>query len=897
MTQAISNPRLWWKQWRGRARVKVAKHPLYRDFSKADTKRNVWHRFERMVQAHPDRPAVAAQKGTLTYSQLWKQAQAIRRALGPPGPPVALLLRHDASMIAPILGAVAAGRPYVYLDPSMPVERLRFILEDSGADTLLTKGSMQVAEALASPAMHRLDVAEAIRTWKNAPEVHAAPIDASAPLCINYTSGTTSKPSGVVRSHHALLVNIRNMTHLGRISSVDRLTCLISPTFGAALMDIFGALLNGACLHVYDVRKQGLEDLPSWMAANGVTFYHSVPTLFRSFVSMVEDRAVMQSIRFVLLGGEQVFASDLDAFQRLFSSGAVFQNVLGMTEGAGILCSYQADHGTSNSESRVPVGYPVPEKQIWIADDAGGKLPPGQAGEIVVQSRALSTGYINRAEATRDKFRKASDGSGDCILFTGDVGRIRPEDGALVWLGRKDSQAKVGGIRISPAEVEAALLKIPHVSEAAVTIVQDEGASEEARETHILAWVISRDKSFLDPDALRLLLKDQLPGDAMPGRFIQLDKLPVLPNGKVDRRSLTLDHPAVRREASSFPVAPRNATERTVASAFARALGMERVGAYDHFFELGGDSLGAINVLGILSSTYGFELPAAALLHHPTVAVLSEMIPIWARQAAESGHFFGTHSLRAENLPIITMRTQGVKPPIFICPGGHGSENELLVFARVLMMLDLDRPIHGFRLSGFASEYKDMHSLSGIAGRLADCFLQEHPHGPSVLMGECGSGVLAVEIARRIQTVAPDRMPEKIILLDARTNEHLRAHGMPTSERLEELIQPHLQDFFRLLFAWDTPSIEFPVHLINSEGFLAKGNDPTLGWEKVSRGPVPVHRVPGDHITYIREHAGHVASVIRRILDEDAADDASRAPSPKRPDLERQQMCSEGTIA
>ena len=889
MARAIPNLGLWWKQRRGRSRVKVAKHPLYRDFPKEDTKRSVWQRFESMVQAHPDRPAVSGQKGTVTYRQLWKQAHAIRRALGPAGPPVAMLLRHDASMIAPILGAVAAGRPYVFLDPATPVERLRFMLEDSGAETLLTRGKMQLAEVLAGPAMHRMDAAQLIQAGKDAaPETHVTPLDAAAPLCINYTSGTTSRPSGVVRSHRALLVNIRNMSQLARISPADRLTCLISPTFGAATMDVFGALLNGACLHIYDVRKQGLEEMPSWMAANGITLYHSVPTLFRSFVSAVEDPAALQSIRFVLLGGEQVFASDLDAFQKLFPAGAVFQNVLGMTEGAGILCSYLANHESSNTDNRVPVGYPVPEKQIWIADENGRELSQGQRGEIVVQSRALSTGYVNREEATRQKFREAGDGSDDRCLFTGDLGCIRPEDGALVWLGRKDSQAKIGGIRISPAEVEAALLKLPSISEAVATIVQTQEASGDAADTQILAWVIARDRSFLDPDALRLLLSNELPGDAMPNRFIQLDKLPVLPNGKVDRRSLTLDHPAARKETNLFPIAPRNATERTVASAFARALGMERVGAYDHFFELGGDSLGAINVLGILSSTYGFELPSVALLHHPTVAVLSEMIPVWANQAAEAGHFFGGRTLPSENLPIITMRTAGARPPIFICPGGHGSENELLVFARMLVMLDLDRPIHGFRLSALANEYKAMQSLAQIAARLTECFLAAHPHGPSILMGECSSGLLVVEIARRIQAVAPDRMPEKIILLDTRTNEYLRTHGIAISERMREIIQPHLQDFFRLLFAWDMPPIEFPVHLINSEGFLAEGNDPTLGWDKVSCDPVPVHRVPGDHITYIREHAEHVVSVIRRILETDVVQAVSGVPPAGQSELEHQ---------
>jgi thioesterase domain-containing protein len=279
-------------------------------------------------------------------------------------------------------------------------------------------------------------------------------------------------------------------------------------------------------------------------------------------------------------------------------------------------------------------------------------------------------------------------------------------------------------------------------------------------------------------------------------------------------------------------------------------------------------------VLGTLSSTYGFELPTVALLHHPTVAILAEMIPIWAAQATSAGTSFGGQALPAKNLPIITIRTQGTRAPIFICPGGHGSENELLVFAKMLVMLDLDRPIHGLRLSAFTDKYSGMSSLAGAAAELGEQLLIAHPHGAFILMGECGSGVLAAEIARWIEQVAPDRMPEKIILLDSWTNEHRLSHGI-LFQNTGELVQSHMNDFFRLLLNWETLPVNFPMELINSEGFLSQGDDPSLGWQKLSRHPLPVHRVPGDHVSYIREHAGKVASVIHRILDTDDATAAS----------------------
>ena len=345
-----------------RRKVPVSCSPNYSDFPRSDLESSVACRFRKIVALHPEKSAVVDAEKSITYSELAATAEGICSQLlesssGHDRDVVAVMMRHGSDMIAPLIGVAMAGRSYVFLDPSLPREHSRFVFEDAGVDCVITdQSTRELAVELFGE-----DCLVEYRDESEAKPSEVIGIDPSAPFCVNYTSGTTGRPSGVVRSQRALLANIRNMTRLARISCDDRISCLISPAFGAAAMDIFGALLNGACVVPYDIRENGTDRVPAWIEENGITLLHSVPSLFRAILKAAGSRKEFALVRFVLLGGEQVYASDLRAFKKLFPKRSVMQNVLGMTEGAGILCSFLADHETELEQDTIPVGFPVTE--------------------------------------------------------------------------------------------------------------------------------------------------------------------------------------------------------------------------------------------------------------------------------------------------------------------------------------------------------------------------------------------------------------------------------------------------------------------------------------------------------------------------------------------------------
>lgn len=313
-------------------------------------------------------------------------------------------------------------------------------------------------------------------------------------------------------------------------------------------------------------------------------------------------------------------------------------------------------------------------------------------------------------------------------------------------------------------------------------------------------------------------------------------------------------------------IKPRNATEQAVANAFEEVLGISNVGAYDHFFELGGDSLAALNLLDKLNAHFGFELSAEALLHHLTVALLAEMIPIW-RSHAEGINTFAPSKSPLERQLIVTLKTGGAKAPLFILPGGHGSENELIVFARMLSLSDLDRPIYGLRISALVEQFNSMQSLSELATEIVEFICKTQVVGPWNLMGECISGQLAIEVARQLQARDPQRLPERIILLDSRTNEYIGQHKMKNPSKAGTIVQSHLSDFFRLHLEWEPVAVDFPIHIITSDTFASQGDDSSLGWQKHCSLPVSVSHIAESHAAYIRKGSAKTAQRIKQILE------------------------------
>jgi acyl-coenzyme A synthetase/AMP-(fatty) acid ligase/acyl carrier protein len=392
----------------------------------------------------------------------------------------------------------------------------------------------------------------------------------------------------------------------------DRLTLVQSPSFSGAVSSMFGALLNGAALFPYDLRRIGAAGLGPWLVRERITIYHSVPALFRLAAAGAD---AFPHLRIIRLEGDQMSRSDWTVFRDRFQEGCILVNGLGATE-CGLVRQFFIGAGTPPAAGVVPIGYPVEDMGVQVVDDSGRPVEVGQVGEIAVRSRYLALGYYERPDVTARAFVPVPEEPGLRTYRTGDLGRLHP-DGRLDHLGRRDARRKLHGEWVDLAEVEAALLGAEGVCEAAARV--HTGPSDQPR---LIAYIVPRDGPAPAVSALRAHLTARLPANAVPAAFVTLGRLPLTDNGKLDRAALPPPAPE-RPELETEFVEPRTSLERTIAAIWTDVLGLERIGVHDRFFELGGDSLSLMRVHGRLQRRLGVELPLVALFEHPTVRGLA----------------------------------------------------------------------------------------------------------------------------------------------------------------------------------------------------------------------------------------------------------------------------------
>jgi amino acid adenylation domain-containing protein len=578
--------------------------------------RSIGDRFDEVAAANRRRIAILTPRGEIRYGALASLSDRIAFDIGKrfaarrAGPaPIAVLLPQGIAAIAAQLAILKAGACYVPLDPRHPAAHLRQTIGHAEASLVITDSKLaDLAARVVGDARAVVDVDDLPRRgWGGAKPPRVA---ADSLAYVYYTSGTTGRPKGVADSHRNVLHNVQRYARTLGIGRSDRLSLIQSPSFSGAVSSTYAALLSGGTLCAYDLHADGPAGLADWLAEANVTIYHSVPALFRALLA---GRREFPAMRIVRLEGDRALGADAAIFRATFPASSVLVNGLGTTE-TGIVRQFFVSRDTPVEDGLLPVGYPVPDVDVFIVDEAGRRVGHGVAGEIVVQSRFLAVGYWNDPRRTADKFSLVNDESGERTYRTGDLGRMRV-DGCLVHLGRCDDVFKIRGQSVDPSIVEAALVGISGVADAAaVTRRGGDGESE------LVAIVVPRAGERPTLTQIGTGLRERLLDYMVPTAMIVRDALPVTGSGKVDRAAIALLAADPGPPPECGPNLPRTVLEMEIAAIWRDVLACDAVPGDVAFLEMGGNSLQAMQILVHLRERLGVDMSTADFLALPTVA-------------------------------------------------------------------------------------------------------------------------------------------------------------------------------------------------------------------------------------------------------------------------------------
>ncbi|WP_279433675.1 amino acid adenylation domain-containing protein [Actinomadura sp. KC345] len=527
-----------------------------------------------------------------TYGEVNARANRLARRLVERGVGpeqfVALSLPRSADLVVAVLAVLKAGAAYVPIDPDYPAERIAYMVED--AEPVLTLGPDDL-DAAGHPDTNP-DVA----------------IDPDHPAYVIYTSGSTGRPKGVVVAHQNVVRLLRSTEGWFGFGPDDVWTLFHSYAFDFSVWELWGALLYGGRLVVVPyMTSRSPQEFLKLLSDERVTVLNQTPSAFYQLTAAdKENPGTDLALRYIVFGGEALEPGRLeDWYARHAEDAPALVNMYGITETTVHVTYLALDRVHAATAQGSVIGAGIPDLKVYVLDDRLQPVPAGVAGELYVAGAGLARGYLNRPALSAERFVADPHGEPGARMYrTGDLGRWR-RDGTLEYLGRADQQVQLRGFRIEPGEIQAVLTRHESVRDAAVVVRGD----------RLVAYVAG---TGVDPAELRRFAGGSLPGHMVPAVVVELDALPLTVNGKLDRTALPAPGPA----ATVSSRAPRTSEEEILAGLFAEVLGLERVGADDGFFDLGGDSIIAIQLVSRARRS-GLVITPRDVFQHQTVEELA----------------------------------------------------------------------------------------------------------------------------------------------------------------------------------------------------------------------------------------------------------------------------------
>ncbi|MFE7562345.1 amino acid adenylation domain-containing protein, partial [Kitasatospora sp. NPDC057500] len=676
----------------------------------------------------PDAVAVVCDGTELSYAELDAWSDRLAGWLGESGvgaeSVVGLCLPRGAEMVAAVLGVWKAGAAYVPLDPEYPVERLEFVLADSGARLVL--GHRELVAGLSAERVVHLDDPAVAAAIEAAPRPAPAPVLPEQLAYVIYTSGSTGRPKGVALTHDGLTSLIAAMTPVAATGPGRRVMQFTAFSFDASVLDMAVTLTSGAALVVAtSEQRTDPARLMRMMREQEVTTTIVVPTLLSAL-----DPAELTGLSDLLVGAEPISARQVEEW----APGRRLVNTYGPTEATVMVTT--GPIGPDGGD--IPMGAPNPGTRAFVLDDALRPVPVGVAGELYLAGAQLARGYVGRPDLTAERFVADPFGSGGRMYRTGDRARWTA-DGQLVFAGRADAQVKIRGFRVEPGEVETVIAGHPQVAQAAVVVREDTPGDK-----RLVAYLVPGDGGTTVGE-VRAHAAERLPAYMVPSAFMLLDVLPLTVNGKLDRRALPAPEYATGTDRAARGSV--GVLEELMCEAFAEVLGLATVGVHDDFFALGGHSLLVVALVEKLRSR-GVSVAVRDVMGSPTVSGLMNTLSLSSVQDS-----LGT---------LFPIRTGGERPPIFCVHPGGGLSWCYLPLAR---HLPEEYPLYGLQARGLDGVTPLASSVREMAADYITQMRAVQPTGPYHLLGFSFGGVPAHEIAVQLQEEGEE--VGSLILLDA----------------------------------------------------------------------------------------------------------------------------------
>lgn len=564
--------------------------------------------FEEQVERTPDNIALIYENKRLTYRELNEKSNRLSRTLRKKGVKseslIGIMIERSLEMIIGIIGILKSGGAYIPIDPDYPRDRIEYMLEDSRADILLTKTELSQGLDYRGEV---IDIEEASLYLEDKENIER--VNKSSDLAyIIYTSGSTGKPKGVLIEHKAIVNTLSWRTKYYEFSEEDSVLQIPSFAFDSSVEDIFSPLITGGKLVLIPQDERlNLEYLRKTIKNNRVTHFLIVPSLYKSFLEEIYED--LREIRTITVAGESFTSTLVEEHFKKLNNVRLF-NEYGPTENSVCSTVYEFNRDNSN----IVIGRAIANTKCYILNKHNGIQPIGIPGELCVSGAGLARGYLNKHELTKEKFVENPFVKGKKMYRTGDVVKWLP-DGNIEFLGRIDHQVKIRGYRIELKEIENVLLKHEKIKDSIVWVWEKEN-----KDKYLCGYVVKDDE--LTHREIKEYLTKELPEYMIPTYFMDMESIPLTPNGKIDRKALP--KPYNSNNDQTEYIQPSNKTEEELVCIWQEVLCVnKKIGITDNFYELGGNSIKAIQIIGRINRSFDVSIKLKDFLKSPNIRQLA----------------------------------------------------------------------------------------------------------------------------------------------------------------------------------------------------------------------------------------------------------------------------------